>query len=298
MDRFLLFYDLPLVGAIAALVWTLVRRRFTLLQPGRAGAVAILAVAALIGLRLSQMGFTPLVDLVGLFPDQVLGRFAVPLLLGILGCAILLLTPPLGARGTADLTRRSLFTTGPRASLVIVAAALALMIGASLWAGSLSSPDEEGRYRTFTIEPGESLAAGTEVFGWYHSVRCAPIVVLLVALCVWRLRNISRGPGDEAARWSANRVALAITAGALLFGLAEIIQSLQAAASIKFYAETFRFHSSLAALEVPLRWAVRTVITLGWALWFSVLFSPAPRRTKALLAGPAKTPASAGGNRR
>src|SRR5699024_6456927 len=131
-----------------------------------------------------------------------------------------------------------------------------------------------------------------------HSVRCAPIVVLLVALCVWRLRNISRGPGGEAARWSANRVALAITAGALLFGLAEIIQSLQAAAARKFYAETLRLHSSLAALEVPLRWAVRTVITLGWALWFSVLFSPAPRRTKALLAGPAKTPASAGGNRR
>src|SRR5699024_12515057 len=77
------------------------------------------------------MGFTPLVDLVGLFPDQVLGRFAVPLLLGILGCAILLLTPPLGARGTADLTRRSMFTTGPRASFVIVAAALALMIGRS-----------------------------------------------------------------------------------------------------------------------------------------------------------------------
>src|SRR5699024_12346869 len=157
-----------------------------------------------------------------------LGRFAVPLLLGILGCAILLLTPPLGARGTADLTRRSMFTTGPRASFVIVAAALALMIGASLWAGSLSSPDEEGRYRTFTIEPGESLAAGTVVFGWYHSVRCAPIVVLLVALCVWRLRNISRRPAEEGARWSANCDSLAITAGAILFDLAAIIYSSEA----------------------------------------------------------------------
>src|SRR5699024_4328196 len=80
------------------------------------------------------------------------------------------------------------------------------------------------------------------------------------------------------------------------FGLAEIIQSLQAAASIKFYAETFRFHSSLAALEVPLRWAVRAVIALGWALWFSVLFSPAPRRAREPFAGPAKTPAPAGGD--
>lgn len=294
MDRFLLFYDLPLVGAVTALVWTLVRRRFTLLRPGRAGAVAIVAAAALIGLRLSQMGFTPLVDLVGLFPDQVFGRFIVPLLLGVLACVILLLTPPLGARGTADLTRRSMFTTGPHASFIIVAATLALMIGFALWAGSLSSPDEEGRYRTFTIEPGESLAAGTEIFGWYHSLRGAPVVVLLVALCVWRLRNISRGPGDEAARWSANRVALAVTAGALLFGLAEIIQSLQAAASIKFYAETFRFHSSLAALEVPLRWAVRTVITLGWALWFSVLFSPTSRSAETSPAGSPNTLSPAG----
>lgn len=280
VDRFLLFYDLPLVGAIAALAWVLIRRRFTLLRPGRAGAFAIVAAIVIIGLRLSELGFTPLVELVGVFPDQVLGRFLVPLLLGILGCLILLFTPPLGPRGVADLTRRSMLRSGPRSSFVTVAAILALMIVFSLWAGSLSSPDEDGRYRMFTIEPGESLAAGTNIFGWFYSLRGLPIVVLLIALCLWRLRNIARGPGDEADRWSANRAVLAITAGALLFGLAEIIMSLQAAASIRFYAETFNFQSSLAALELPLRWAVRAVIAMAWASWFSVLFSPAPRRAK------------------
>lgn len=280
VDRFLLFYDLPLVGAIVALVWVLIQRRFTLLQPGRAGAFAIIAAIVIIGLRLSELGFTPLVGLVELFPDQVLGRFLVPLFLGILGCLILLFTPALGARGVADLTRRSMLRTGPRSSFVTVATVLALMIVFSLWAGSLSSPDEEGRYRMFMIEPGESLAAGSNIFGWFYSLRGLPVVALLITLCLWRLRNIAREPGEEAARRSANRVVLAITAGALLFGFAEIVMSLQAAASVRFYAETFNFQSSLAALELPLRWVVRAAIAMAWALWFSVLFSPSPRHAE------------------
>lgn len=290
---YMFVYGPPVAGAALALVAVLLRRQFTLLHPGRAGAFAVLAAAIIICLQAAGLGIAPHLALHRLFPDEQLGSFIVPLALGIVGIAIVLLTPANRAGGTAELMRRSAFNVGPRSWFYITAGLLLIIIALTLWTSSLSSPDEAGHYRLVIFDYGP-FQAGAAIYGWYFSVWGLGALLLLVAGCALRLRRISREPSrNSGSRRAANRVALAIVAGALLFHLATIFTSIAGAGSLQggglVGEDWVKIHSTLAALETPMRWASGIAATLGWAAWFTVLFAPAARGAAPILPPSSKT---------
>lgn len=280
MNLYLLIYGPPALGALVAFLLSHARGRFTLFRPGLAGAFGIAAALTVIASNLATLGFHPVLDLNRLFMDGVMAQTLTPLLLGVAGCLIIAITPAQGARGTAELTRRSMVKTGPRGWFAAAALTLMLIVVTTIWTGSLSSPDEQGRYRHFEIHPSASFSAGSGIYGWYYSKWAALIIVALLVLGAWRLWRITSGPGTDASRAAHNRIVLALIAGALLLHLAEILLSLSGAGvlqgSTTISGEHYTFQSSLAALRVPLLWAGNVVHILGWGAWFTVLFSPAP----------------------
>lgn len=282
MGYFQLVYGPVTLGALVAVVVAIGRGRFTLFRPGAAGLVAIVAAIVVIGLSLPTSLLVP----GGLFPDLFLdGRMAFtlsPLIVGVLGAVILAFTPAPDRTWQAELTPRSPVRIGPRRWFLVVAVTLTLIVLATLWAGALSSPDEQGRYRVFEIQPSTSIAFGGEIYGWYYSKWALPVILGLLLLGAWRLYRITAGPGSEGVRRAHNRVILAMIAGALLLHLGQILSWLSGVGFLHggatFGGQWLTFESSLAALTVPLMWAARIVTVLGWGAWFTVLFSPAPPR--------------------
>lgn len=291
MSPYALIYGPAVLGALLALTVALAQGRFTLFRPDIAGVFGIGAALAVIVLNLARMGLSPLVDLNGLFMDGVMALTLTPLLLGVAGCIIIAFTPAPPASGIAELTRRSPLKTGPRGWFLALALTLALIVLTTIWAGTLSLPDEQGRYRYFEIEPSASLSVGGGIYGWYYSQWAALIVGGLLVLGGWRLWRITASPGSDNSRSAHNRIILAMVVGALLLHLAEILFTISGAGFLygatTISGERYTFQSSLAALRLPLLWVGNAIQVLGWAAWFSVLFSPTPPNPVRLSVAPA-----------
>jgi len=280
LNFYVLIYGPPALGALIALVVAIVRGRFTLFRPGLSSAFGIAAAFVVIALSLGAVGLAPMIDLNSLFLDGVMALTLTPLLLGVVGCGIIVLTPSRAPSGVAEVKHRSSLNVGPRGWFVTIALTLLLILVATVWAGWLSSADEQGRFRYFEVQPSASFSAGGGIYGWYYSKWAALVIFALLLLGVLRLWRIKVGPGTDASRAAHNRVILAMIAGALLLHLAEIVFSLSGAGAIQGGAtlegEFYTFQSSLAALTSPLRWAGNVLQILGWGAWFTVLFSPGP----------------------
>lgn len=280
MYFYFLIYVPPVLGALVALAVAIMRGRFTLFRVGSAGFFAVASAIVVIGLSLLAMGLWPVIRFNDIFLDGVMTLSFTPLILGVLGALIIAFTPTPKSNGTAELMPRSGLPSEPRSWFNSVLLVLLLILLTSLWAGELSSPDEWGLYRIFKIEPNATFMVGSSFYGWYYSKWAVLIIVALLLLGVWRLQRIRNGAGTQDTRRAFNRVILAMIAGALLLHLAQITTSLSNAGALQASALIdngyYTFQSSLAAMTIPLRWASYLLKLLGWAAWFTVLFSPGP----------------------
>lgn len=289
-------FGLVLATLVLAVQW---RRTRVAVVP--AGVRAAAATAAGIGLVVAAgVAFSGVAGLFGVslpFSRTVLTwSYLVPLAVGVVGVAVLLLPwrggPLVGQRGSGALVaRRTVLSFVSRGWAVAAGVAGLLAVALAMAAGALSSPDDGGRYTMYWADVGPA-AAGGDIYGWYYSLPCLAVLLVLYLLAAVALRRIAAPPAgvepevDAAVRrWRSRAVLVAVTAACCLH-LAGVLGGLSDTASIRGYVGTeqgaFRVWAGFAELAVPLRWAGRVAATLGWALWFGLLGRAAigPRRAR------------------
>lgn len=220
-------------------------------------------------------------------------RFTVPLLLGILGLALLAF--PAHARtgrGAAELAPRTPTSFGRRWWFAVPAVLVALIVLTTIIAGTASSPEPTtGRYAVYFVDIGGEGSMGTTIYGWFYSLPCLILLAILLALAYLDLFLISRpvlgherGP-DVHVRTARTRNVLAVTTGALLVHLGLILESLAGTASMRgqFTAVdgTATSWTTFAALQPVLLGASFVALALGVVLWTSVILSAIPSRQRA-----------------
>jgi len=226
------------------------------------------------------------------FLVMALARNVVPLLL----CAavLLFLMPRIDApspRGSAELAPRTLVSFASRSWLVSAAAVTVGVIIVSILAGLASSPDDSGRYVMYGVEVSNDTSARTTIYGWWFSLPCLVLIVIIVAIALIELAVISSPPlavdrdDDIARRTARTRTVLAVSTGGLLLHLGTVFQSLQGASSLRLGVQAgpagwVELGSSFAAIGPVLLVASYISVILGFAMWWSVLLSALRVRTR------------------
>ncbi|GAA4418249.1 hypothetical protein GCM10023169_07590 [Georgenia halophila] len=279
-----------LLGLLAALAVWAVRARFRSSRPVVPGGVrgwtlagVLLGVGIVLLQRALYLPGAPLMRAVAGPVEHWFVIFTTPLVAGL--AAVALLALPVVRRsgaGSADLARRTLTSFGARWWFVTLAALVAVMTLVTVMAGSVSSPDEQGRYTRYLVDVGPA-GIWTSIYGWHYSVPCLVLTALLVSTALIGIQLAARPPmtpdreNDVANRRWRTRNIMAVTSGALLLHLAAVLRSLAGAAFTHGGVSTeqgwFRIGSTFAALEQPL-WVAETIAELvGWLLWFTVLLA-------------------------
>lgn len=292
-----------LTGLVLALAWWLLRGRKTGLPDGSnrvipvvAGLILILGLAAerLVGMPLFLPFDVPM-EAMNWYMDY---RFTIPLLLGILGLALLAFpVHPRAGRGAAELSPRTPISFGRRWWFTIPTVLVALIVLTTVIAGTASSPEPStGRYTMYFVDVGGQYGMGTSIYGWFYSVPCLILLALMLAVAYLDLFLISRPAldqdhgRDEHVRTVRTRNVLAIATGALLVHLGFILASLAGTASMRgqFTAAggTVTSWTTFAALEPIFFGASLVALALGVAHWATVCLSAIPTRQ------PAKTMAT------
>ncbi|MGO3884952.1 MAG: hypothetical protein ACTJHU_01525 [Mycetocola sp.] len=297
MILFFFQYGTALVGLIIAVgifAFSLSRRgalRGGLLTPNRWWVLsgATLAIALIVALRAHTVWplFTLAWDSEDSFLIHAQISFLAPLILGIaavISTALPLPTTP--AQSAAHLTPRTPLTFTPRRPLRWLIGTTIVTIGLSLWAGFLSSPDENGRFVNYNTSVSSSASAGTSIYGWWFSTPALCIlaallaVTALVPVLVARPALSSDTAGDTTSRTARVRAALFLATGAILLHLSRILTSLYGASSIRSTfttgdSDSISFGSTFAEIGPLFSWGAWIVAGVGFALWWSVLLSAA-----------------------
>ncbi|HEY4615940.1 MAG TPA: hypothetical protein VIG75_10790 [Citricoccus sp.] len=284
-----------LAGPVVALAWWLVRGRQRGLPPGTnrviplvAGVVLLLGVAAetLLGMPLFLPFDVPM-EVWTWYSDT---RFAIPLLLGILG--LTLLAFPVrhrSGRGTAQLSPRTPVSFGRRWWFITPGVLAVLIVAITVLTGSASQPEPTtGRYAVYFVDVGEQYSMGTSIYGWFYSVPSLILLAILLATAYLDLVLIARpalGPDhdrDGQVRTVRTRNVLAVTSGALLVHLGMVLASLAGTASMRgeFTGPdgTTPAWTTFAALEPAFSGASLVACALGVGLWATVLLSAVSAR--------------------
>jgi hypothetical protein len=280
------------IGLIAAILavlthrstaaWTRVRRseRIRVAAGLVVLAVAVLAVRALVGLRVLDQ------------PWAMSVRFAAPLLAALIALP-LLLRASAGAPGheTADLSPRTLTSFAARWRLVLLGILVIAAVIVAVTGGLASSPDEQGHRTVHEISAGP-MGASIHIYGWYYSVPSLVVLAVLIIATAAALRAIARSPlGEDQAAESRDRrrrtsAVLSIVSGALLVHLGAALGLMAQAAAFTLDASdefmTVSTGTSFAALAMPLGVLATVASTAGWFLWFGVLVAAVahPARTR------------------
>jgi len=285
----LLFRDvvLGLVGAVLGVALHRWRRGGAAVpQAVRRGTLVGASLAVLMMLAVLTVNIGPLFGLAGTVADAaVTMRFVAPLVMGLLAIPLTLL-PRARRRSGASvvLTRRPLLTLVPRAWLITLGVVVALVLAVTLAAGRASRPDDEGRWRNYTVDVGV-MSMGTEIYGWYYSVPALALLAALLLVVGVAVAVIVRPPlaVDQTAdafirRWQVRQV-LALATGAVLLHLSRVLASLSGTTSMEGGISTpdgwIVTYGKFAGMEGPLRVGSELAGTAGWACWFAVLLTAA-----------------------
>jgi len=291
------------VGILAAGVWWVVRGRKSA-APARgvrwtALAAGLLVVLGVVVARLSgASALLPFDVPAGVFTVLWENRFSVPLVIGVVGVALLVLpVRRRGGRGTADLTRRSLVSFARPRWFVAPGVLLLVLLVITLATGAASEPDPTtGRYTAYTVELGGERSMGTTIYGWYYSVPALVVLGVLVAVMLLGMHLVARPPlaqdraADVAARVATTRAIVVGVTGTLLAHLGLVFASVSATSSVRSMFTTSEgpvwFWTPFSALE-PLTTAASILCAaLGVALWTSIALSalPSSRRSPVAVA--------------
>ncbi|NDK32497.1 hypothetical protein [Nesterenkonia haasae] len=186
-------------------------------------------------------------------------RYSIPLLaacLVLLAVAVLLASyrrqPAEPVAPTHPRTWRSF--TGSSQLWLLGSCALALILFVA-FAGSASSPDEEGRYRLLVIDTGATGGMVADFFGWAYGLPAAAAALLLLVLTVLVLHLNAVRPflapssvrGEEASRSALSSMVVCLGAGAVLLTLARALNTAAGAAGVSLASEGYSFDTTLAA---------------------------------------------------
>lgn len=282
-----------LAGIILAVVWWLLSGRKQVLPRGSISTFTVvtglLLVLTGVVVRLLTGPLSLQLTLPSWFWEWYLSwRFTGPLVLGILGMALLAF--PIRARtgsGSAELTPRTPLSFAKRWWLATPAAVIVLVLIVTVTAGSASQPDPEtGHYTMYFVDLGGERGMGTNIYGWFNSVPCLILIGVMTVIAFVDLFLIARpalghNPSrDSAIRAIRTRNVLAVATGALLVHLGLIFGSLAGTASIRSSFATSEgtvaFWTTFAALGPWLSAASSVTAALGFALWAMVALSAIP----------------------
>ncbi|WP_127794728.1 hypothetical protein [Agromyces sp. LHK192] len=298
----LMQYGPVVVGlAFASLVWLLRRRSWPLLSPWCRGWTAVGLLVVLVFAivwnawvtfpagNLSVAAVSTLFDL----------RFAFPLVLCLVALALLLPTARNNdQRGGVELSRRTLATFVPLPWAIFTIAALTAVLAVTVLAGTMSRPDEDGRYLIYEVDAATGASGSTTIYGWFYSVLCLVLIAVIVALVLVQLELISRPAlaidrdADITQRTARARNLLSVSAGGLLLHLGAVLLSLYGTSTVRigFDAGTAGWAevgASFADLGPLLLVASYISVATGFTLWCLVLLSvvaPASKRHMAEMA--------------
>lgn len=289
---FILILSAPtLVGiALGAVLWIGRRRREASpssrsVRVAVGSAAAVLAVIIVIALLRSLFPFS-IGQALWFLQDW---RFLLPLLLGILALVVLVLPyRPRRGKGSAELHRRTPFTYAGRGSLTLLGILTVLGLGLALFAGFLSRPDDEGKYRMLWIELGD-MQGGSHIYGWYFSVPALTALAVLLVLAITNLILIARPPlsgdveDDRATRRFRSGAVLSLASSAVALHVAAVLADLAATSTISVSTDAVSVGTSFAALT-PVLWGASGLATVvGTGLCVAVFLSALPlgaRRTQ------------------
>ena len=292
---FFLVWGSLITGIVLSFGWWLIWGRRTRLPGGSVGAISLatglLLVAGEVAMRLIGTAiFLPFAissEFWNWYGDH---RFAVPLLLGILGMVLLAL--PIRARtgrGAADLKPRTPVSFSRGRWFISPAVTLAFVLVVTVVAGVASQPDSTtGEYTMYFVDLGGERSMGTSIYGWFYSVPCLILTAAMIVVAMLDLfliarpalnRNVER---DESIRMIRTRNVLAVGTGSLLMHLGVVFSSLAGTASVRSTFATSEgnvaFWTTFAALEPALAVASSVVAAVGIAFWASVALSAIPSR--------------------
>lgn len=288
----------PIIGGlVVAVIVTFVRRRtkVELPPPVRLStAIALIVILAAFGAFSVWRVMPPVLPPLGedVFLMLQLAGYLAPVIAGGVGALLLLVPRPVaGPTGTAALAPRTLTTFAPRSWLIGLVGASAVAVLLAVVAGPASSPDDAGRYVQYEVRVAEHMTVGGSIYGWWFSVPTLIGVALLLGTVLMVIRMISSPAlGSDAAADTAVRVVrvrsvLMVGTGALLLHLGEVMRSLSGTSTIRAglpggAAGWIELGTSSAALGPVLHWAAVGAVVLGFAMWWSVLFSALPARSR------------------
>lgn len=291
----------PVIGFVLALLWVGLRpprgtagiswsvRGFTLVGVGIALFGAL--IVELSGNNAYSAVTSPL-PLVWVPGDW---RYVVPLVSGLAGVLVLML-PSFGhrSRGSAQLARRTAFSFARRWWLILAGFLIAAIVVLSVAAGSVSSPDEDGRYRMFAMDSG-AAEIRILIYGWYYSLPSLIALVLFAGAAFLALSVIAHPPlaadtpHDTAARKERTRNVMGTFVGGLLLHLGSVLTFLAYTGTSSvgvFQGEDIIPIIAPFAAFGPLLWILGGAASvLGFACWFEIVLSsvrrPARRRVSA-----------------
>ena len=212
-------------------------------------------------------------------------RFVVPVAFGIL--VVALLSFPVqarGARGAAELTRRSFVSFVRPRWFIAPGVLLALVLLITIVAGAASQPGpESGNYTMYFVDLGGERGMGTSVYGWFYSLPAMILTGILIVVTIVALSLIARpalaedSVHDVCVRTVRSRNIIAAGTGALMLHLGLIFGSLAATASVRSTFSTSEgsvtFWTTFSALQPSFDAASMLCAALGVALWATVVLS-------------------------
>lgn len=230
------------------------------------------------------------------WPDWYFWLHVAPVFISMASVAALLLAPistpksPAGAATQLELSPRTLWSFGRRwwfAVWIVTTAVLALTV---VFAGLLSSVDENGNHTLLTVAMGEA-SASTTFLGWFYGVPLLLGLAGSTVVTLLALTGIARPPLagesqtkalDGLLRRTRVRTVLALGTGAVLVTLGMVWKLLSNAARMtggvaSGTAGQIDVGTSFAALAIPLWVGGYLVYGVGFALLLLPLFARAAR---------------------
>lgn len=216
-------------------------------------------------------------------------RYAAELLVAIGAVTIVLivllslrLKPQMPVPPTA---RRGWRTYVSPTQLWIPGVALAALLFFVVFAGSLSSPDEEGLYRLLTVETGSGVSGASEFFGWAYGLPVAGAAVLLVAMVIAVLQAHAVSPfsspdtvvAEEASRRALSTRLLWLCSGTLVLTLARVMLSVAGGAALEVNSPEYAWVTGIAALSPWLSWTGMVMKLWAYTLLLLVVGTTFPR---------------------
>ncbi|WP_218221251.1 hypothetical protein [Nesterenkonia sp. Act20] len=237
------------------------------------------------------------------YADLLLGACIGLLCLGLL-TALFRRTPASPVAPARPRTWRS-FLGARQLLLLIIPTALLLVFVA--FAGSASSPDEDGIYRILELDVGEDasgVGGGMRMtfFGWAYGLPVAGVALALVLLTLLVLHVNAARPflrpetvtAEEASRSTLSSLVIFFSAGAVLVTLARATRLVSKAGDITLVRDGYVWETSVSAISPWLFWASLALQLLGYVLLLLVA-RIALRRPRAIPGGPSSSAARSHG---